>query len=697
MKGSSSLVAGLLAVALGGGCSVFSTPDVPLLNPKRYQVSGTISGAVVAGVTVKLSGAESASTTTDAQGKYSFGPVGNGLFSVAPVLGGYVFQPPSTAVTVEGADVGGKDFVATATTLPTHRIAGTVSGAVAAGVTITLSGPGSPSTVTDGTGAFGFEGLVDGEYTLTPSASGFGFYPAALPVTLSGVDVSGADFAASALDRTPPQVVSQTPAPGDGNVWVKAPIQVTFDEPIRLPLDSAVSVSGAGSLALVKTLSLSGDGKTLTIALPSPPTAPNTITVTLGSGITDLAGNALVGASWSFSMPVWWSPWPNPLDFGTAASYGTSLVLGPNGEPILAQCIVSGQRTSVLVQRWNGNKWDRLGEPLGIQASTQQPILVTDSSGRLFVAWSEQTMDSAFSQVFVAKWDGNAWVSPDGSALSATQGVSSNTSGHGANPALALRNGIPVIAWTESTTVQVRTGVSSLVTNLFVKSWNNQGWSSLFGSTSLNVTPANAVRQVTMGADRNGNPIVAWTEAAPGSAGPDAFVKQWNGSQWTQLGTTINDPGETAGVISLVTDSTGTPIIAFDEQTSDTSVSNRVQHLFVKKWTGVWGAISPELNTSSSQSAGTATIALGADGNPVVVFSEDGATIRTYTASVTEYRNGSWANLAPWTSRFAGVPVFYSPRFVLAVSQGNPITGWNDDWFDSGVSHSDFHLAVYNR
>ncbi len=53
------------------------------------------------------------------------------------------------------------------------------------------------------------------------------------------------------VDRTPPAVISRAPTPGDGNVWVKAPIEVAFSEAVNAATvnDSSVGLSGSGGVA----------------------------------------------------------------------------------------------------------------------------------------------------------------------------------------------------------------------------------------------------------------------------------------------------------------------------------------------------------------------------------------------------------------------------------------------------------------
>ena len=110
---------------------------------------------------------------------------------------------------MNGANVSGQDFTATGSI--TYRISGTVSGAVASGVTITLSGPPARTTVSDGSGAYSFTGVVNATYGLTPSLPGYTFFPVSHTVVVSGADVSGQDFTATRIPLAPELLGSRSP------------------------------------------------------------------------------------------------------------------------------------------------------------------------------------------------------------------------------------------------------------------------------------------------------------------------------------------------------------------------------------------------------------------------------------------------------------------------------------------------------
>jgi hypothetical protein len=86
-----------------------------VVSPNTYSISGTVTlgGAGLSGVTVTLTGG--ATATTNSSGIFTFSSVQSGTYSLTPALSGYSFTPTSTSVTVNSANVTGKNFTATNT------------------------------------------------------------------------------------------------------------------------------------------------------------------------------------------------------------------------------------------------------------------------------------------------------------------------------------------------------------------------------------------------------------------------------------------------------------------------------------------------------------------------------------------------------------------------------------------------------
>jgi len=77
-----------------------------------------------------------------------------------------------------------------------YSISGTVTGDVQKNVTIMLSGDASITTQTDTSGIYSFSGLINGNYTVTPSKAGYNFTPQKENVTILNADQSGVNFTA---------------------------------------------------------------------------------------------------------------------------------------------------------------------------------------------------------------------------------------------------------------------------------------------------------------------------------------------------------------------------------------------------------------------------------------------------------------------------------------------------------------------
>jgi hypothetical protein len=99
------------------GCAGDST-DPGDAAPPTYSASGSVSGTGLAGVTVSLTGAATASTTTDETGSYSFTGLANGGYTLTASRDGYVFSPPSLAVEIKDASVTRQDFISLASAPP---------------------------------------------------------------------------------------------------------------------------------------------------------------------------------------------------------------------------------------------------------------------------------------------------------------------------------------------------------------------------------------------------------------------------------------------------------------------------------------------------------------------------------------------------------------------------------------------------
>ncbi len=150
------------------------------------------------GITVTLTGSQTATTTTAADGSYRFDrlPVG-GSYVVKPTPPlGYVFTPASRSFNNLSAD----QYATFVGNYFEYGITGRVArsdGTGVSGVAVSLAGSKSATTTTDSGGNYAFAGIPSGgDYTVTPSKADYSFGPAARVLSALGSDQS-ANFTAT--------------------------------------------------------------------------------------------------------------------------------------------------------------------------------------------------------------------------------------------------------------------------------------------------------------------------------------------------------------------------------------------------------------------------------------------------------------------------------------------------------------------
>ena len=174
--------------------AVFVNLASAIASVPTYSITGAVSGDTKQGVTISLTGLATKTTTTDANGNYSFTGLNNGNYTVTPSQPGYTFNPTNAAVNMNNANVSGPFFTATVYVPPTYSLSGTVSGAVTSGVLITLSGQANATTTTNSSGNYSFSGLTNGSYTATPSLPGYFFNPSNTIASINGANATFANI-----------------------------------------------------------------------------------------------------------------------------------------------------------------------------------------------------------------------------------------------------------------------------------------------------------------------------------------------------------------------------------------------------------------------------------------------------------------------------------------------------------------------
>jgi hypothetical protein len=153
------------------------------------------NGNPLAGATVDLTGTVTATTTTDANGGYTFGFLTlGGSYTVSVTAPSYIF---GSADVIDLQKNARRDFGPAVVSLSGQVTLG--AGGLSA-VTMTLSVGKSLIVPTDVSGHYGFTNLPAGrDYTVTPAKSGFGFAPTSQSFTNVLADTTAIDFVATAF------------------------------------------------------------------------------------------------------------------------------------------------------------------------------------------------------------------------------------------------------------------------------------------------------------------------------------------------------------------------------------------------------------------------------------------------------------------------------------------------------------------
>ncbi len=146
-------------------------------------ISGNItkSGVNLQGVTVSLSGSESATTNTDTNGNYSFTVATGGNYTVTPSLANNTFTPTSRIFNSISSNQTG-NFTAQSVT---YTISGNVKaeGANLQGATVSLSGATPPTTTTDASGNYSLTANAGDNYSVSVYKAAITFNPSSQSFT----------------------------------------------------------------------------------------------------------------------------------------------------------------------------------------------------------------------------------------------------------------------------------------------------------------------------------------------------------------------------------------------------------------------------------------------------------------------------------------------------------------------------------
>jgi hypothetical protein len=458
-------------------------------------------------------------------------------------------------------------------------------------------------------------------------------------------------------DTTAPAIVSRSPGANAKNIEARTSITVVFSEAIKPSTitNESVKLVDSSTTNISKTLSLSEDGRTLTVTPTEKLITPNTFSVTLTNAVTDVAGNALANESWSFETPQWLDFESTPVSPGNKSAY--ALALDGSGNPFLAYV-----KDGVLyVKHWDGESWIQLGSRLSPATTLVmgEVSLKVDSSDNPVVAWTEG------GYLRIKRWDGQDW----------TTIVSDSFAGiayPAAFPFAMDSSGNPVVAFTLG---------SSVSSSIDVRRWNGTLWEQIGNQLNDCDYPYDPFVKL----DNSNKPVVAYTCSVPGSGSGaghgNVYVKHWDGNSWVAYGGILDtETLEDARDPSLSLDSLGHPIVAWVEGSNS---------IHVKQWDGnSWSQLDDSSNKINEGSiyvdrTNNFVVNLDSKNKPVIVWREWNSTQNRYDIFIKRRNNANWVEYGTEGAlNENAVAVEPSPPFLVFDSFDNPVVAWseNDDF-----------------
>lgn len=199
--------------------------------------------------------------------------------------------------------------------------------------------------------------------------------------------------------------------------------------------------------------------------------------------------------------------------------------------PVVAHVeALGGDVARLYVKRLEGSSFVTLGGAAlnaGSITAASEPALVTSVTGQPVVAWIQG--NGIQQNLFVARFDGTAWQSVGVAGVPLNQRAGSRAS----QPAIALdAERQPMLAWLEDGAVQFRR-------------FDGTAWVAAAGGAG---PAAGAVAdQLRMGADLNGEPVIAWREGT----GAAQALRVVRGLDFTPLGAQVVPGGGRVDRFSL--------------------------------------------------------------------------------------------------------------------------------------------------
>ncbi|WNG46224.1 hypothetical protein F0U60_20440 [Archangium minus] len=519
------------------------------------------------------------------------------------------------------------------------------------------------------------------QYTWDTSQETEGEYQLTARATVGGTTFNSAPRTI-VVDHTAPKVSTRAPAPGATSVPVRDTIQVSFDEAMKASsvTDASVVLSTVGTSNIAKTLSLSTDGKTLTISPSVPLSLPAEVSITLGTAtapLMDLAGNTLVSSpAWSFTMPTW-LPLGGAISAvtGNTPAENVAMKVGTDGNPVIAWSESNGTTKNIYVRRWTGTKWEDLATAMSAVAEAgthaDMPAISLDASNRPIVVWQELTAPSGSNNnLYGRRWTGT------GSTWEALPDFPAVTSSHAKHYA-------PNVAFDSTGSLVVSTSFYTgdyYRIDIFKLDTSTNTWTDVSPPRPDDLI---ALSNPALAMDARGNWFVAYhaDSESLGQIGIAVQKRDTYGTWSPQMGSTVTSPlKHIAYQASIAVDGASAPFIAWKEaQTFDGPNST----IYAANWNGSSWQLMGSLVSSGTTASSNPSLIIGGDGFPLIAWS--GYAAPETSIWVSRWNGSTWQQVGSRLSAAAGTSTAgFRPTLALD-KNGQPLVAWHES--DGTVSN----------
>lgn len=327
-------------------------------------------------------------------------------------------------------------------------------------------------------------------------------------------------------------------------------------------------------------------------------------------------------------------------ELGTApgnTGMGPRLAAGPDNVPVVAwrERTPTNSLYQAIAKRWTGSEWVQLGGSISDPTRNAGTIgLAVDSTNRPIVAWNEATSGSGSRSMFARRWDGTTWQLLGGGSFN--QGNNRNT----VAVSVTTIDTTPVVAWIEIDQQNNRL--------LYVASLPAATW-SLVGSNPLQAQAASASGIGPPEIASDGTRLwLTWSEVTVDTTQRNVYVRHWNGSTWSMMGTVLNvDPTRNADTPS-VTVAGGVAHVGWTE-----FHGAHGRRVFVARWTGSAWSLLGDVGVDDDWMKVDNTAVVRHDGTRAWVGWREGSLVRVSRWGGRDIQTGD-GTLVPESDRSNG-------------------------------------------